>query len=124
MSDDLFLCKTPSTIREYNVRTMKVSIEFGIRFTALQCFIISVRTILKAIFEDDFHFIQFYHWCTSVTQDLNPNNTVESRTFHRRHFFCEAFISVFQLYLVSKFRLKKFFGIFKFLKYFSVFYWL
>jgi hypothetical protein len=47
--------------------------------------------------------------CTSVTQDLNPN-TVESRTFHhRRHFFCEAFISVFQLYLVAKFRLKRFF---------------
>ena len=33
-------------------------------------------------------------------QDRNPNScrTVKSRTFHRMNIFCEAFISIFQLY--------------------------
>jgi hypothetical protein len=32
--------------------------------------------------------------------------SVESRTFHRMHIFCEAFVGVFQLRFVAKFRFK------------------
>ena len=33
---------------------------------------------------------------------MRPNKTEESRTIHRKHFFCGAFISVFQLYFFEK----------------------